>query len=158
MKKDFSIKELISKPSYSELLKDPRWQKKRLEIMMRDKFTCKLCGDTETTLHIHHKEYINGNNPWEYDDLTLITVCENCHTVIEFYKKHEIDICHSKILKVARKDSNKINFDILFFIEMGFEFKFVQMSIDNNIMSCFGLAGNDVDNLYSFILKIKNNE
>jgi 5-methylcytosine-specific restriction endonuclease McrA len=34
------------KKTYSELLKSPKWQKKRLEIMSRDKFTCKKCGDT----------------------------------------------------------------------------------------------------------------
>ena len=31
--------------NYSEQLKSPKWQKKRLEIMQRDKFTCQLCGD-----------------------------------------------------------------------------------------------------------------
>lgn len=68
------------KKNYSDLLKSPKWQKKRLEIMNRDKFTCKLCGDTETQLHVHHKEYINGNDPWDYDNKLLITICEDCHT------------------------------------------------------------------------------
>ena len=30
---------------YSEKLKDPRWQKKRLEILERDNFRCQYCGD-----------------------------------------------------------------------------------------------------------------
>lgn len=70
------------KKSYSELLKDPRWQKKKTEILKRDKFTCRLCKDTETTLHVHHKEYINGNAPWDYPNDLLITLCEHCHSVL----------------------------------------------------------------------------
>ena len=68
--------------SYSDKLKDPRWQKKRLEIMQRDKWRCKLCGDTETQLQVHHKEYINGNDPWDYPNKMLVTICEHCHKEI----------------------------------------------------------------------------
>ena len=67
---------------YSEKLKDPRWQKKRLKIFNRDNFTCVECGDTETTLHIHHKEY-KDSEIWDYPNESLITLCENCHR-----KKH----------------------------------------------------------------------
>lgn len=65
--------------NYSELLKDPRWQKKRLEIMQRDGFACALCMDEKSTLHVHHKKYINGRAPWEYEDKFLITLCDSCH-------------------------------------------------------------------------------
>lgn len=50
----------MSEKSYSDKLKSPKWQKKRLEIMRRDKFRCRLCKDEETQLSVHHKEYING--------------------------------------------------------------------------------------------------
>lgn len=63
--------------SYSEKLKDPRWQKKRLEIMQRDEFACKNCGDTETTLYVHHQIY--KSNPWDSPDEDLVTLCESCH-------------------------------------------------------------------------------
>lgn len=94
-KESFSIKEIIKREApekidkfnYSDLLKHPKWQKKRLEIFQRDEFTCKVCGDTEATLHVHHKEYTNGHKPWEYDNSNLITVCEDCHVLIEKYKK-----------------------------------------------------------------------
>jgi hypothetical protein len=72
--------------SYADKLKDPRWQKKRLEIMKRDKWTCKKCGDTETTLNVHHLKYENGNDPWEYENKDLITICEDCHKEIETLK------------------------------------------------------------------------
>ena len=70
------------KKNYSELLKDPRWQKKRLQIMERDGFVCTMCGDDKSQLHIHHKKYINGNDPWNYEDEWLATLCEDCHEVI----------------------------------------------------------------------------
>jgi len=65
--------------SYSDKLKDPRWQKKRLEIMQRDKFMCRECGDTDNTLNVHHLNYIHGMQPWEYDNSDLKTLCELCH-------------------------------------------------------------------------------
>jgi hypothetical protein len=71
------------KQSYPEKLRDPRWQKKRLEILNRDEFTCQECLDKGTTLHIHHKSYIKGRDPWDYEDFNLITLCEVCHEIEE---------------------------------------------------------------------------
>jgi len=65
--------------TYSEKLKDPRWQKKRLKIMERDEFMCRSCYDTENTLNVHHKYYIQGRKPWEYPEDLLVTLCEGCH-------------------------------------------------------------------------------
>jgi len=59
--------------------KDPRWQKKRLEIMKRDNFKCRSCGNDEDTLNVHHAYYEKGKKPWEYSDNVLITWCEKCH-------------------------------------------------------------------------------
>lgn len=64
--------------SYSSKLKDPRWQKKRLEILNRDNFSCHNCGDTESTLHVHHIAY-QGKDPWETEARLLQTLCEDCH-------------------------------------------------------------------------------
>ena len=52
---------------YDELLKDPRWQRKRLEAMQADKFTCQMCFRSDKPLNVHHKKYIQGAAPWEYD-------------------------------------------------------------------------------------------
>ena len=65
--------------SYSDKLKDPRWQKMRLKVLERDGFICQGCCDTETTLHVHHNIYEYGKDPWEYDIKDLITLCESCH-------------------------------------------------------------------------------
>ncbi len=47
--------------------------------MERDDFTCKKCGDVESTLHVHHKFYVFGREPWEYENDELITLCWECH-------------------------------------------------------------------------------
>lgn len=64
---------------YAAKLKDPRWQKKRLEILNRDNFTCQACKSTEKTLHVHHHFYSKGCEPWEYMSEALQTLCEDCH-------------------------------------------------------------------------------
>jgi hypothetical protein len=74
--------------AYSDQLKDPRWQRKRLEILQRDNFTCLLCEDTRTTLAIHHLDY-NGN-PWDIPDSLLKTVCFHCHEIIHLFPNLEI--------------------------------------------------------------------
>lgn len=61
------------------MLSDPRWQKKRLEVMQRDNFTCQHCGCVDKTLHVHHKYYRDGNDPWDYPLNTFITLCDKCH-------------------------------------------------------------------------------
>lgn len=77
-------KTMAKAKSYSEKLKDPRWQKKRLEIFQRDNFTCQKCGSTDKTLVVHHFEY--SGEPWDSENKKLITVCEICHDVIEEIK------------------------------------------------------------------------
>lgn len=70
---------MADKKTYSDKLKDPRWQKKRLEIFNRDGFKCTTCGRGDKTLHVHHKFYESGLEPWQYDDSVLTTLCEECH-------------------------------------------------------------------------------
>ena len=65
--------------AYADDLKHPKWQKKRLEIMQRDNFTCQMCGAKDKPLHVHHLVYKKGLKPWEYDELNLVTLCEDCH-------------------------------------------------------------------------------
>lgn len=88
-------------PNYSELLKDPRWQKKRLEILQRDNFTCLLCSDTESTLHIHHQKY--AKLPWEVENKFLYTLCCDCHTFIERIKNQQVGLIWS-IYKMKYSD------------------------------------------------------
>lgn len=65
--------------TYAELLRDPRWQRRRLEIFQRDGWVCTGCADTANELHVHHKRYERGRKPWEYDDEDLVTLRKDCH-------------------------------------------------------------------------------
>jgi len=76
------------KPSYYELLKDPRWQRKRLEIMEAANFECSNCGDDKSTLNVHHGYYEYGLKPWEYPNESLHCLCITCHKQFEEKKLH----------------------------------------------------------------------
>lgn len=68
-----------ARSQYAEKLRDPRWQKKRLEVMERDHFSCIGCGNDKETLNVHHKYYVRGKEPWEYELSAFMTLCETCH-------------------------------------------------------------------------------
>lgn len=74
---------------YASKLLDPRWQKKRLEILERDKFTCFQCGSDQKTLHVHHSYYIKGRDPWNYPNWSLSTLCKRCHEIEQNLRRYE---------------------------------------------------------------------
>ncbi len=76
----------MSNPSYSKLLRDPRWQRRRLEIQDRDKWACRRCSSTTKTFNVHHLYYESGMKPWEYPEWSLVTLCEDCHADEERFK------------------------------------------------------------------------
>jgi hypothetical protein len=69
----------MSDKTYYQKLKDPRWQKLRLEAMQKADFCCEMCYDKESPLNVHHKEYFKGHEPWEYHVNQLAVLCESCH-------------------------------------------------------------------------------
>lgn len=74
---------------YKSDLSDGRWQKKRLEIFKRDNFECLNCHEPNQ-ISVHHLHYENGVKPWEYDNDSLVTLCDRCH-----------DILHKDLVKVS---------------------------------------------------------
>lgn len=69
----------MAKPTYYELLQSPHWQRKRLEVCSRANFACEECGDTETTLNVHHQYYRKDTLPWDYPDDCFKCLCRSCH-------------------------------------------------------------------------------
>jgi hypothetical protein len=65
--------------TYADLLKDPRWQRRRLEVLERAGWACEQCSATTRTLHVHHVRYVRGRMPWAYGDDELQCLCEHCH-------------------------------------------------------------------------------
>lgn len=59
---------------------------------------------TPKALNVHHKYYVNGKTPWEYDNDTLVTLCQDCHclehksTRIPVYE----DLYRKQILQYAQ--------------------------------------------------------
>lgn len=68
--------------TYSEKLKSPLWQRKRLKIMEYAEWRCQICGVSDRTLHCHHSYYKRGKQPWQYPDGSIICICEKCHEKI----------------------------------------------------------------------------
>lgn len=98
--------------AYVEKLRDPRWQKKRLEILSRDNWKCSFCGDIDNTLHVHHESY-NGDNPWDAPSDALKTCCDNCHEMVEWFKK---EIPGGSIIRVEKLKSLHRKGEFAFFI------------------------------------------
>lgn len=85
-----------SSQSYSEKLRDPRWQKLRLQVFERDKFACQSCGSPDNELQVHHKEYANGCEPWESDLESLVTLCSECHETLTLFKRKIGKLMHDR--------------------------------------------------------------
>lgn len=85
---------------YSLKLRDPRWQKKRLEILERDNWQCQICSDEESNLQVHHRAYDKGIEPWDHLDDALVTLCEGCHAA-EFDLGYAITNRLIKTLKMS---------------------------------------------------------
>jgi hypothetical protein len=75
----------MASKTYAEKLRDPRWQRLRLEVMQRAKFACEKCSADDRTLNVHHKIYRKGADPWQYETSELECLCEDCHE-----EKHEL--------------------------------------------------------------------
>lgn len=88
--------------SYLEKLRDPRWQRVRLEIMSRDNFSCRSCAADNRTLNVHHRWYETGKDPWEYPPEALVTLCEDCHLLETKGREHAekvlLGICQKMLL------------------------------------------------------------
>jgi len=80
-----------AREEYLAKLRDPRWQKRRLAILNRDNFTCRFCGATDKTLHVHHAHYERGKEPWEASAYLLLTLCEDCHEAESFEARREME-------------------------------------------------------------------
>lgn len=72
---------------YSSLLRDPRWQRRRLEVLERDGWACRECQGAQSELQVHHIYYRKGLLPWEYDEASLVTLCSDCHAEVESAKR-----------------------------------------------------------------------
>lgn len=85
--------------TYSEKLKNPKWQKLRLRIFERDEWTCQSCGSKDNNLQVHHLKYFTGLEPWEYEPHYLVTYCETCHNT-----EHHRDQISESLIELIKLD------------------------------------------------------
>lgn len=84
--------------TYSQKLRDPRWQKKRLHILELNGWRCAECGSTTKNLQVHHVIYCKLD-PWDYPDESLQVFCSECHE-----ERQEIADDVANALKMSLKD------------------------------------------------------
>lgn len=56
--------------------------------MQRDEFKCRYCGDTKSSLNVHHLGYIG--DPWDAPNEKLVTLCEKHHDMAHKFKPIQI--------------------------------------------------------------------
>lgn len=93
---------------YSDKLKSPKWQKKRLQILERDNWQCQYCKDTETQLQVHHLKY--SGEPWDAKNEDLITACSDCHNIIT-KSSYVFDKIHKR--KLLEHNGNKFMANVM---------------------------------------------
>lgn len=111
--------------TYAEKLRDPRWQKKRLEVMELDEWKCQRCASGGQTLNVHHVIYKKATDPWDYPNHLLVTLCEECHKNAEDERLKEwcgiirvsqingaVLMSALKCLMNASRDSRSVGMDV----------------------------------------------
>jgi hypothetical protein len=83
--------------TYSEKLKDPRWQRRRQDAFDFHGQRCCKCQRHTTELHVHHINYSPGREPWDYTNAELAVLCYDCHKRTE----REIREYRSDLFKVG---------------------------------------------------------
>ena len=102
----------ITMSDYSEKFKDPRWQKKRLEMFEDAGWKCERCDSKTETLNLHHKFYKPNTDPWNYKDHWFEVLCNDCHD-----KAHAIDISFIDLIdSVLKSKLNNNELEKLFMI------------------------------------------
>lgn len=106
--------------SYSDKLKSPKWQKKRLEILNLIGFKCELCGCEEKELHVHHRFYLKGREVWQYDNDVFQVLCFDCHEKEHKKEPNIIEVIPEKHKELIQEISYLKNEDIqnlMFFLQ-----------------------------------------
>lgn len=68
------------KEEYAKKLQMPEWDQFRSLTINRNGPRCQHCSaKTHGSLHVHHKGYIAGREPWEYGPHEVEVLCDECH-------------------------------------------------------------------------------
>jgi hypothetical protein len=113
----------MRKLTYFEKLKDPRWQRKRLDILNRSNFSCEDCHDKTSTLHVHHCIYHKGAEPWEYQDDELRALCAPCHELRGLSEQNAVAALRWHMAGLTASEINDFAGEMLDMISVAQKFK-----------------------------------
>lgn len=65
--------------TYSEQLKSPKWQKRRLQVLEAAGWKCCNCHKEDRQLQVHHGAYLRGVDLWDYPPEMFHVLCDKCH-------------------------------------------------------------------------------
>lgn len=72
--------------TYAEKLRDPRWLEFRSEAIRILGNKCSECTEdfagSKTSIHVHHRRYQHGLDPWDYEMADIAVLCDRCHSAI----------------------------------------------------------------------------
>jgi len=77
----------MSSTTYAAKLKDPRWKRKRRDLIIAAGCACEECGDKESRLQIHHKYHDHSLAPWEYPHKAMCVLCSGCKKARREYER-----------------------------------------------------------------------
>jgi hypothetical protein len=129
---------------YSDKLKSPKWQKKRLQILDRDNWQCQYCKDTERQLQVHHLKYTN--EPWDANNEDLITTCIDCHSIIS-----KFEFVFKSILKIKLIDYDNYKFICKGEYKNGVEAVIFVLKYDDDNIVSIGFNNKQINNIKDFI-------
>lgn len=98
--------------TYKDKLRDPRWQRKRLDVMQRDGWTCCRCRADNKTLNVNHLVY--DGDPWDAPANALETLCEDCHaerSAMERHIRRLPTFLSIHVMRSALRDAGDTTFD-----------------------------------------------
>lgn len=110
--------------------------------MTRDGFKCCSCGDTKSTLNVHHTVYNFNFEPWEYQENHLRTLCQSCHELT-----HEHVGCIKQILmEMSVEDLDLFWCDIMCAVHT-FGVKEIAFKCQSMLKESYAINSNPISNL-----------
>jgi hypothetical protein len=67
--------------SFTQKFHDPRWIKKRTELLHAYDFTCVKCGAANGHALVHRIKHVPHLDPWNYPDHLLQVLCRDCQKI-----------------------------------------------------------------------------
>lgn len=103
--------------SFADKFKDPRWLRRRAEIIAAADYQCQDCGATDT-LEVHICYFEQGREPWDYPDEAYRCVCaddrairrpleKELRQIFACFTSSELDAVHRALLRLSEMEGRQ---------------------------------------------------